>query len=422
MKALVKVGYGCNNNCLFCHTLDLRHVAGSADEVHRKIGRAADLGYSMVVLSGGEPTMRRELLGWAEHAASLGLDFGLVTNGRMLSYRELVDRLLEHRLRYVYVSIHGATAAVHDRLVRAHDAFEQTVRAIDNLVGRVEDLTANCVVTRQNVDHLADVAELASTQSELRLTFSFVEAKGGGRELFEQLVPDVSYAAGRVGEVLAAAGEGARLSHGAFPLCLMPGAEHRYDDLRTHGFRAMTEADETDFFPVDDLNRIQPEDPCSGCALRGPCPGLYRGYHEARGSGELRAVSGPPRVTSVRWDFDAQVAAGFDDSAGHAACPIFRDGVTPWDRGRHLFIAASGAVLRLYCASRDLTDAEIARVKLEEGTMQLADASGLPLQAAPLSRSRACTGCPERHRCTGLFVSSDASAAAGVNAVGTVNA
>ncbi|HLU47209.1 MAG TPA: radical SAM protein, partial [Planctomycetota bacterium] len=81
MKALIKVGYGCNDHCTFCHTLDVRHIDAEAAEVHRKIDRAKALGHTMIVLSGGEPTIRPELVRWATHAAALDMDFGLVTNG-----------------------------------------------------------------------------------------------------------------------------------------------------------------------------------------------------------------------------------------------------------------------------------------------------------------------------------------------------
>ena len=37
MKALIKVGYGCNNHCTFCHTLDVRDVDGAAPEIDAKI-------------------------------------------------------------------------------------------------------------------------------------------------------------------------------------------------------------------------------------------------------------------------------------------------------------------------------------------------------------------------------------------------
>src|SRR5258708_4740969 len=121
-KGLIKVGYACNNHCTFCHTLDLRDIDGTGMLVMRKIDRARELGYGMVVLSGGEVTMRKELLPWAARTAAHGLDFGLVTNARMLAYPELVDKLMRLRLGYVYLSLHGGTAKLHHAMVRA-DAF-----------------------------------------------------------------------------------------------------------------------------------------------------------------------------------------------------------------------------------------------------------------------------------------------------------
>src|SRR5687767_15003777 len=159
MKALIKVGYGCNENCTFCHTQDVRHVDGSSAEVHAKIERARRLGHTMVVLSGGEPTIRPELLEWAAHVARLGLDFGLVTNGLRLAYPQLVEALLKLRLKYVYMSLHGGSADVHNRLVRAK-TFDEAHAALRNLSGRGLDLTINTVVTLQNVDQLRGVVDL----------------------------------------------------------------------------------------------------------------------------------------------------------------------------------------------------------------------------------------------------------------------
>src|SRR4029077_242965 len=101
----------------------MRHMEHTAERIDWKIDRAKRLGYSMVVLSGGEPTMRPELLGWARQVAAAGLDFGLVTNGLMLSYPNVADELIDQcRLRYVYMSLHGGTAKVHGSVVRA-DTF-----------------------------------------------------------------------------------------------------------------------------------------------------------------------------------------------------------------------------------------------------------------------------------------------------------
>lgn len=410
MKALIKVGYACNDHCGFCHTLHVRDVQGSAEEVHAKIERAHALGHSMVVLSGGEPTIRPELMAWATHTAELGMDFGLVTNGRMLAYPEVVEQLLERRLRYVYLSLHGGTKRVHDLMVRSQ-AFEETYGALANLTGKGLDLHVNCVITKHNMNHLRGLVDACLPYEDAQVKFSMVEPKGGGDVLFARLMPRVSEVAERVMDALAYAAEktagkaGPQFAHGAFPLCLMPGYEEAYDDLKTHAFRSMIEVGETDFFPVDDLNKLQPEETCAGCALRGPCPGLYRGYHEAFGAEELRARRREGgRGNSFNYVFVRRLAAG-------EGCRL-RDGelgITPWDRGRDLFVRHDGKLGLYRCESRDFSDVEIARVKHEVGQVYVDASRG---KASPddfardlvkLQRVGECASCAHEATCTGMF-------------------
>jgi MoaA/NifB/PqqE/SkfB family radical SAM enzyme len=410
MKALVKVGYGCNNHCTFCHTLDVRDIDGSTEEVERKIDRAARLGHTMIVLSGGEVTMRKELLRWAARSAARGLDFGLVTNGRMLAYAELVERLVKLRLKYVYMSLHGGTAKVHNALVRA-DAFEQTYAAVGNLAGRGLDFTVNTVVTRQNLAHLRGVVDALLPWPDVVVKFSMVQPKGGGEKLFEHLMPRVSEVAERVKDAieygLDKSGGKQAFTHDGIPFCLLPGHEPRYDDLKTHRFATMIEIGEPDFFPVDDLAKVQPDQECGRCAVRGPCPGLYAGYREVHGDGEVKAVTGRARSNSFSYVHEGthgRLAAG----GAFGACPVRTGGVTPWDRGRVLFLHDGDRVERYRTESRDFTDAEIVHTKLQLGQVY-DDAAG---KIAPddfardlhaLRRSAVCTPCPERDRCGGLW-------------------
>jgi MoaA/NifB/PqqE/SkfB family radical SAM enzyme/SAM-dependent methyltransferase len=406
MKALIKVGYGCNNHCSFCHTLDVRDVEGESREVHAKIERAARLGHTMVVLSGGEVTMRSELLQWAAHVASLGMAFGLVTNGRMLAYRELVEKLLRYRLEYVYMSLHGGNARVHNLMVRA-DAFEQTYAAIGNLSGHGLDLTVNAVVTRHNLRHLEPIVDAILPYPDVVLKFSMVQPKGGGDRLFDHLMPRVTDVAERVHHAIRygmerAGPEGPRFAHDGIPFCLLPGYEDLYDDLKTHRFATMVEIGEADFFPVDDKAKTQ-SDPCRGCALRGPCPGLYTGYHEVFGDQELRPVTDRPRSNSFNYVFEKVVAKLTDER-----CPLRDDGVTPWDRGRHLFVRRGAVLGRFRTDSRDFTDAEIEAIKHEQGQVYL-DVSGkdapddFARDLVQLRRSGMCAPCPEREHCSGIF-------------------
>lgn len=407
MKALIKVGYGCNEHCTFCHTQDVRHIDAEAAEVEAKIRRARALGHSMVVLSGGEPTIRPELVRWATMVAELDMDFGLVSNGLMLAYPEVVEQLLAQRLRYVYMSLHGGERAIHNRLVR-RDTFDVASSAISNLSGRGLDLTANCVVTKSNVEHLGGLVRLLAPLADVRVKFSMTEPKGGAWHLFEQVVPDVEVAARSVAAALELGAEltGApeRFVHGGFPLCLLPGYEDRYDDLRTHRFATMIEVGEDDFFPVDDENKTTPEQPCGRCSLRGPCPGLFTAYRERHGDQMLRPRAPKLRSNAFDYVFESVVAVDQPDDV----CQLREDGVAPWDRGRHLFVRHQGKVGRYRADSRDFSDDAITRIKHELGQIYL-DASK---KVAPddfgrdlvkLTRASMCATCPEKEPCTGMF-------------------
>jgi MoaA/NifB/PqqE/SkfB family radical SAM enzyme/SAM-dependent methyltransferase len=407
VKALIKVGYACNENCTFCHTADLRAMNDTAERVGWKIDRAKRLGYTMVVLSGGEPTIRPELLGWARRVAAHGLDFGLVTNGLMLSYPRVVDELVDRcRLRYVYMSIHGGDAKVHGSVVRA-DTFRQAIGALELLAGRVPDLTANCVVTTANVGHLRGLVDRLLPLPDLCLKFSMTQPKGAANRAYDVLVPDVEECAAAVRDAIAhglarARPGGLRFAHDGVPFCLLPGLEELYDDLKTHRFAAMIEADEDDFVPVDDVAKIH-TDRCLPCALRGACPGLYRGYHEARGDGALRPVTDRPRANSYHFVPERDIAR-----PPGAPCPIKRDGVRPYDRGRTLFLRLNDRMRLFRTETRDFADAELLAVKEDLGQLY-ADVS---TKLAPddfakdlrkLRISAECAACAARPECTGCW-------------------
>ena len=407
VKALIKVGYACNERCTFCHTENYRELDDTAERIDAKIDRAKKLGYSMVVLSGGEPTLRPELFRWAERIAARGMDFGLVTNGLILAYPDVVERLLASRLRYVYMSLHGGTAKVHRSLVRA-DTFEAACRAVGNLHGKIAHLTINCVITTANVDKLLGVVDLLIGYPELTIKFSMTQPKGGGEKRFDVIVPDIEHCARRVHEAIAYGLEkrgdapGPAFAHDGLPFCLLPGQEHLYDDLKTNDYAVMIEADEDDFFPVDDVAKVQPEK-CEACSLRGACPGLYRGYFEAYGDAMLHPVTGKPRSNSYHFVPTRDVPR-----PPGAPCPVKLDGTTPYDRHRSLFVRLRDRMRLFETTTRDFADVELARVKDDLGQIY-ADVSN---KLAPddfardlkkLVLAAECRTCEARPACTGCW-------------------
>ncbi len=404
MKALIKVGYACNEHCTFCHTQEERAVQGGADEIERKIRRAKALGHTMVVLSGGEPTIRSELGRWAALVAELDMDFGLVTNGLVLAYPEVREHLLACRLRYVYMSLHAGEAAVHDRIVRA-ESFDTALTSLRGLSGRGLALTVNCVVTRQNLAHLRPLVDLVAPIPDAILKFSATEPKGGALRLVDVVVPPIADAAGAVVDALHHAEQRmpGRARHGGFPLCLLPGFERAYDDLRTHRYWTMVEVGEADLVPVDARNTLHPSPHCDDCGLRGGCPGLFRAYHARRGADELRPVSIGARSNAFDWVLEGVTAA-----PPSAMCPVMAQGTAPFERARHLFVRHDGKLARYRSDTRDFDDDTLGHIKHAAGQVYL-DASRKPApddfarDLVKLRRAEQCRPCPERDTCTGLF-------------------
>ncbi len=277
-RAILKLAYACNNGCVFCHSADQKQLTGlTTDEAMSRIREAADIGAESVLFSGGEPTLRKDLLELAAACRELGMRFGLITNGRMLGYAPLARRLLDCGLEYAYLSLHGP-AETHDRLVRVPGAFAQTLAAARNLTGRGLDLTLAAVVVAENLEALPLLADLSATFADVRLKFTLVEPKGAA--LDASLHPEPRQAAGAVRAALNRASRLgiplSRLGVDGFPHCLDAGFGDLQDDLHSHGVFAIREVDEASFFPIDYGNMVRPEI-CRGCRRSDACKGTWRG-------------------------------------------------------------------------------------------------------------------------------------------------
>jgi MoaA/NifB/PqqE/SkfB family radical SAM enzyme len=298
---ILKAGYLCNNRCRFCHCEDLRGVPSLPGPALRRTLQAARArGFQGVWLSGGEPALRKDLLSLAQLCRDLGLGLGLITNGRMLAYPDLLQGLLAAGLDRLHVSLHGP-APIHDALVRVPGAFAQTAAALALLEGRAVDTTINTVVCNLNLSALEDLAR-SPVLAPHRWKLSVVEPRGAAASEPAALVPHPEAAAAAIQAALdVALGAGhprALLAWDGLPLCTMLAAADLFRPLPGFGITAMVEADECDFHPVDYLNACR-QPACRGCTIN-ECLGWWRGawalhpQFQPRPQGQPRPASPTP--------------------------------------------------------------------------------------------------------------------------------
>lgn len=277
-RSIIKVTYRCNNRCVFCHSAHLKSIPDpDTDTLLNRVDRALSLGARCIVFSGGEPTTRRDLMLLAQGCRQRNVPFGLITNGRLLSYRPVLSRLVSLGLSYVYMSLHGPES-IHDAMTSVPGSFAQTVAALKNLSAFPGiEVTANVVVTRLNLHALRDLVDIVRPWNNVRLKFSAVEPKGSVLD-DPSVIPHPLDSAKAVADALEVARRKGfppdRLGIDGFPHCLVPNAFELQDDLYTHGFFALREVDEAEFFPIDYSN-MGKTPRCRGCAMGDPCKGTY---------------------------------------------------------------------------------------------------------------------------------------------------
>ncbi len=94
----------CNLSCAYCSEYDRVSPPVPLGALLSRVDRLADLGLSILTLSGGEPLLHPDLDAVIAHARRRGLIAGLITNGYLLT-RVRIERLNRAGLDHLQISI-----------------------------------------------------------------------------------------------------------------------------------------------------------------------------------------------------------------------------------------------------------------------------------------------------------------------------
>jgi MoaA/NifB/PqqE/SkfB family radical SAM enzyme len=115
-------------------------------------------GTEFLSIGGGEPLMYRELPDVISAAREAGLEVEVTTNGSLASPAR-VARLQESGLRFVQLSLDGATAGTFES-IRKSGRFEQVLENAQHLAGAFT-LTVSTVALRENLSEMPALIDLA---------------------------------------------------------------------------------------------------------------------------------------------------------------------------------------------------------------------------------------------------------------------
>ena len=171
----------CNLACMHCYSIsaDVDFPGElSTDEVLSVMHDLKAFGVPALILSGGEPLLRKDIFEIAAHAKSMGFYTALSTNGTLID-EPLAMRICETGFDYVGISLDGL-ADTHDRFRRKKGAFEKSLGALRLLRDMGVKVGVRFTLTRDNAADFEPLLDLVDAERIPRFYFSHLNYAGRG--------------------------------------------------------------------------------------------------------------------------------------------------------------------------------------------------------------------------------------------------
>lgn len=135
-QAYLYVNYVCNSRCIFCAS-DWTNTGSairqrSFAELTSELDRQAET-CSRLLISGGEPTVHKELIDILNYAATKFTQVNLATNGILLSNYAFAERVIQTGINRVAIPFYHTDRHEFNRLVGNKNAYDSVITAIQNL-------------------------------------------------------------------------------------------------------------------------------------------------------------------------------------------------------------------------------------------------------------------------------------------------
>lgn len=176
----------CNFSCFFCHMEgegDLYINGLTPDEIELVAQASRDYGVKYAKLTGGEPTLRKDLLEIISRLRSVGLEVSMTTNGYMLS--KLAYKLKEAGLDRINISLHTINREKFKKITGV-DGLDKVLEGIkESINADLRPVKLNFVATKTNFEEVFDVISFAETIGVDELHLIELHPVGLGRLAFE---------------------------------------------------------------------------------------------------------------------------------------------------------------------------------------------------------------------------------------------
>lgn len=168
------------------------HPDFSTSEAFRVIDDIASYAKPVVVLSGGEPLIRKDVFEIAEYGTDKGLRMCLATNGTLVN-GEICGKIKASGIKIVSLSLDGSEESVHDDFRSQKGAFTGTINAARLFKEYGIEFIVNSSFTRRNQEEIPKVYRLAKELGATAWYMFMIVPTGRGEEIMNELISKEDY-------------------------------------------------------------------------------------------------------------------------------------------------------------------------------------------------------------------------------------
>jgi radical SAM protein with 4Fe4S-binding SPASM domain len=153
----------CNLKCKHCYSESVDKSAPdelSTEEAFHLVDDLSSWGIGLLIIDGGEPLCREDMLGIVRYASSKGIRTTIGSNGTLID-EAMARKMVDAGVMAVAISVDGADAVTHDSFRGVDGAFEQTFRGIEACRNAGLPFQLNMVIHKDNFSQLGEMLRLA---------------------------------------------------------------------------------------------------------------------------------------------------------------------------------------------------------------------------------------------------------------------
>jgi len=181
------MGRRCNLHCVHCysHSKDIEYTGElSKEEGKVLIDDLAQFGAPVMLFSGGEPLMHKDLFELAAYAVSKGMRAVISTNGTLIT-DDVAAKLKDIGLSYVGISLDGLRET-NDKFRGVPGAFDRALEGVRACMRQGIKVGLRFTINKRNAHDIGGIFDLMESEKIPRICFYHLVYAGRGSALIEE--------------------------------------------------------------------------------------------------------------------------------------------------------------------------------------------------------------------------------------------